>query len=275
MGRKKLDPLSLGDDVWADPAEIPDDELDEAQEGFAGNVLEAIKAITEDGEPSERIVGVLVSVVSIDKAHPATTEDATRYIAGAACVTPPSWEKYEPPIVAAAAKCAASLATSIIERKVGPIDDLKVDMTEEPYVAPDMVRLNATRIKRVEDLFELFTEHTLDNIPVMFPAVVAHDMFSRAQFDTVPMMFWPIIQHVSETQQMPDVSESMADRLLKSWDDDTCLAIQAMLYVNLNRGPLDELNLGDPLFELCHLVCKQIHDDLETIILGAPDALNA
>ena len=42
MGRKKLAPLSLGDDVWADPAEISDDELDEAQEGFAGNVLEAI-----------------------------------------------------------------------------------------------------------------------------------------------------------------------------------------------------------------------------------------
>ena len=74
---------------------------------------------------------------------------------------------------------------------------------------------------------------------------------------------------------MPDVSESMADRLLKSWDDDTCLAIQAMLYVNLNRGPLDDLDLGDPLFELCHLVCKQIYDDLETIILGAPEALNA
>ena len=74
---------------------------------------------------------------------------------------------------------------------------------------------------------------------------------------------------------MPEVSESMADRLLKAWDDDTCLAIQAMLYVNLNRGPLDELDLNDPLFELCHLVCRQIHDDLETIILGAPEKLDA
>ena len=274
MGRKKLDPLSLGDDVWADPAEIPDDELDEAQSGFAENVLEAIKAITEDGDPNERVVGVLVSVVSIDKKHPATTEDATRYIAGAACVTPPSWEKYEPPIVAAAAKCAASLATSIIERKVGPISD----SSEEPYSPPDMIRLSNTRIKRVEDLFELFSEHTLENVPVMFPGVVAEQMFSRAQFDTVPMMFWPIIQHVSETQQMPEVSESMADRLLTAWNDDdsaVSIAIQAMLYVNLNRGPLDELDLNDPLFELCHLVCRQIHDDLETIILGAPEKLDA
>lgn len=271
MARKKLDPLTLDDEVWADPAELSDEELDAAQDGFADNVVEAIKLITEDSEPSERIVGILVSVVSIDKKHPTSTEEATRYIAGAACVTPPSWGKYEPPIVAAGAKCAASLASNIIEARAGSSEDAD----EELYVAPDMIRLSNNCIERVEDLFELFSEHTLENIPVMFPGVVAQEMFARGQFDVVPTMYWPIIQHLTETQQMPEVSKSMASHLLQAWDDDTSLAIQAMLYVNMNRGPLDEIDLDDPLLELCHIVCKQIHDDLETLVLGAPETFDA
>jgi hypothetical protein len=74
---------------------------------------------------------------------------------------------------------------------------------------------------------------------------------------------------------MPALSEDLADHLLSSWDDDTSLMVQALLYVAMNLGPLDELDLKDPALELCHVVCKQMQDDLETIILGAPEELNA
>ena len=269
MGRDKLDDLSLDEQLWADPSEISDEDLDAVQEGFAEHVIEAIKQVTEDATPTERIVGVLISVVSIDKHHPATTEDATRYVAGAACITPPHWEKYEPPILAAGAKCMATLATRTIERRTSELKG------EPSYSPPDMVRLSNTRIRRVEDLFELFSEECLENVPVMFPGVVADDMFRRGAMSPEATIYWPIVQHVTEPQQMPVVSETMADRMLTSWDDDTTLTLQALLYVNMNATALNTLDLNDPLFELCHLVCRQIHDDLETIILGAPEKLDA
>ena len=148
--------------------------------------------------------------------------------------------------------------------------------TETPgYTPPDMIHLRDTTIARVEDLFELFSEGPLENVPVMFPAVVADDLWRQARFTTEASMFWPIVQEITETQQMPAISDSLANSMLSAWTDDTSLSLQAMLYANMNPGTLDELDLSDQLFDLCHLVCKQIHDDLETIVLGAPEKLDA
>jgi hypothetical protein len=273
MGRKKLNPLQLSDELYADPSEIPDADLDAAQEDFAEYVLEAVQAIRDEGEDTERVVGVLISVVSIDKHGPATSPDTTRYIAGAACIMPPEWEKYEAPIALAGAKCVTSLATGIIERSKSDSEDLELD--SPPFVNPDIIHLRDTTIARVEDLFELFAEGPLENIPVMFPAVVADDLWRQARFTTEASMLWPIVQTITETKQMPAISDSLANSMLSAWTDDTSLTLQAMLYANMNPGTLDELDLSDQLFDLCHLVCKQIYDDLETIVLGAPEKLDA
>jgi hypothetical protein len=266
MGRKKLDTFGLSQKQWADPTEISDDDLERFQGAFTKNVVEVIDAMKEECKDGEHIIGVLVSVVTLDKAR--SDEEATRYTAGAACVMPNEWSKYEPAVMAAGTKCMVSLAESVLD----PTPD---EPEDTGFQQPDIIRLRETNIKRVEDLFELFSEECLENVPVMFPGVVADDMFSRAKFTSEANVYWPIVQEITENQRMPALSEDLADHLLSSWDDDTSLMVQALLYVAMNLGPLDELDLKDPALELCHVVCKQMQDDLETIILGAPDALNA
>ena len=268
MGRKKLAPLKLSEDLWADPSEISMDDLDDAQADFAENVAEAVRIIAAENTGTERVLGVVISVVSLDKDGQATDADTTRYIAGAACIMPPEWEKYEAPVIAAGAKCMSSLAHNTFDQSDEPSET-------SGYTPPDMIHLRDTTIARVEDLFELFSEGPLENIPVMFPAVVADDLWRQARFTTEASMLWPIVQTITETKQMPAISDSLANSMLSAWTDDTSLTLQAMLYANMNPGTLDELDLSDQLFDLCHLVCKQIHDDLETIVLGAPEKLDA
>mgnify|MGYP001547762941 CR=1 FL=1 len=266
MARKKLDPIDMPSKSWADPCEIPDDELDEMQASFEDNVLDAVRSIKDISDDTERVVGVTVTVISVDKTRRPSDPDATRIIAASALVIPPEWAPYEGPIMAAGAKCLASLATDVIER--GPEPE---PAEEPPYVPPSSIHLRDTNVARVEDLFELFSDHALENVPVLFPAVVAEQMFNRAQFITEANLFWPIIVELGRNQTMPHISKGIAKRLLNSWDDDMSLAIQAMLYVNMAREPLDELDLSDQLFELCHIVCSQIHSDLETIVYGTSD----
>ena len=266
MARKKLDPIDMPSKSWADPCEIPDDQLDEMQAAFEDNVLDAVRSIKDISDDTERVVGVTVTVISVDKTRRPSGPDATRVIAASALVIPPEWAQYEGPIMAAGAKCLTSLATDVIERGPEP------EPAEEPtYVPPSSIHLRDTNVERVEDLFELFSDHTLENVPVMFPEVVASQMHRAAQFTAEASLWWPILRDLSETQTMPHIGKSVAKRLLSSWDDDTSLAIQAMLYVNMRTGPLDEIDTSDQLFDLAHIVCSQIHSDLETIVYGSGD----
>lgn len=272
MGRKKLDPISMPAASWADPCEIPDDELDEMQSAFDENVLDAVRSIKDISADTERVVGVAVTVVSVDKTRRPSDADATRIIAASALVIPPEWAEYEGPILAASAKCLTSLASDVIER--GP--ETEREATDAPeFVMPSIIHLRDTNVARVEDLFELFTDECLENVPVMFPSVVATRMFNRAQFTTEATLFWPIVYALGDTQTMPHIGKSVAKRLLASWDDDTSLALQAMLYVNMHPGPLDEIDTSDQLLDLCHIVCAQIQSDLETIVHGPREEMNA
>lgn len=266
MGRKKLDPITMPSQSWADPCEIPDDELDEMQASFDSNVLDAVHSIKDISDDTERVVGVAVTVVSVDKTRRPSDPEATRIIAASALVIPPDWAEYEGPIMAAAAKCLTSLASDVIERgpEAEPAD-------EPPFVPPASVHLRDTNVARVEDLFELFSDHTLENVPVMFPEVVASQMFNNAQFTAEASLWWPILRELSQNQTMPHIGKGVAKRLLSSWDDDTSLAIQAMLYVNMRTEPLDEIDTSDQLFDLCQIVCNQIQSDLETIVHGTKD----
>jgi len=266
MARKKLDPIDMPSKSWANPCEIPDDELDEMQASFEHNVLDAVRSIKDISDDTERVVGVTVTVISVDKTRRPSDPDATRIIAASALVIPPEWAPYEGPIMAAGAKCLTSLATDVIER--GPEPD---PAEEPPYVPPSSIHLRDTNVARVEDLFELFSDHALENVPVMFPEVVASQMHRAAQFTAEASLWWPILRDLSETQTMPHISKGIAKRLLNSWDDDTSLAIQAMLYVNMRTGPLDEIDTSDQLFDLCQIVCNQIQSDLETIVHGTKD----
>lgn len=271
MARKKLDPIDMPSKSWADPCEIPDDQLDEMQSSFEDNVLDAVRSIKDISDDTERVVGVTVTVISVDKTRRPSSPDATRIIAASALVIPPEWAQYEGPIMAAGAKCLTSLATDVIERGPEPEPEPDTSTDEPRFVPPTIIHLRDTRIGRVEDLFEFFSDHALENVPVLFPAVVAEQMFNRAQFITEANLFWPIIVELGRNQTMPHISKGIAKRLLNSWDDDMSLAIQAMLYVNMAREPLDELDLSDQLFDLAHIVCSQIHSDLETIVYGSGD----
>lgn len=265
MGRK-LDRIGLSQTQWADPTELSDDELEAYQDIFADKTAQAVEGMKEECGEGENILGVCISIITLDKARSNAAQ--TRYSAGSVCIMPPDWKKYEPAVLTAGAKCMVAL-----------VEDTLTSGPDEPedtgFVPPDIIRLSDTNIKRVEDLFELFSEECLENVPVMFPGVVAEDMFSRAQFTSEANVYWPIVQEITETQRMPALSEDLADHLLSSWDDDTSLMVQALLYVAMNLGPLDTLDLKDPALELCHVVCKQMQDDLETIILGAPKDLDA
>ena len=265
---RKPDDLDVADLVWEDPTEIPDDEIAEAQSGFKPAMIEAYDTIVAEADIDENVLAVLVAVVSIDKTDQPDA-DATKYRAAASCLLPPEWDQYEPALVMAAARCAGSLAESTVEQHVDKA------VSEYPLPLPDIISLRDTKIERVEDLFELFCEGPLENVPVMFPRVVAEQMYQEARFYRHATMVWPLIDGIVEQKTFPTIHSTVAAAILEDWDDDFSLAVQAMLYVHMNNGPLDELDLSDPDIDLCMIVAKQMMDDLETLATGTPDKLDA